>query len=394
MKKEYILLFILALIQFTHIIDFMIIMPLGKQFMELFDISPQQFSFIVSSYAISAFLMGLLSASVIDRFDRKTALLFVYAGFTVGTLACSIAPGYWFFLGARSLAGAFGGILAALIFSIIGDVIPYERRSRATGIVMTAFSAASVAGVPAGIFLAAQFGWRMPFIVIGVLGIIITTLIFIQVPSMKGHLENVSRQYSPIGVYKAILKDNNQLWALLFTVILMMGHFTIIPFIAPYMQFNIGFSDFQVTYIYAIGGALTAFLLPAFGWIADRIGNALVFSVASFLALFSIFAITNLPQVSIPVALLATSSFFIVASGRSVPATTMVTSVVKPENRGSFMSVRSSINQLALGLASALAGMIVIEKDGNLLNYPIVGYIAIGMSSLAILVAWRLKAIS
>jgi DHA1 family inner membrane transport protein len=394
MKNEKLLLFALALVQFTHIVDFMIIMPLGKQFMELFSISPGQFSLIVSSYAISAFVMGLLSAIYIDRVDRKVALLFIYTGFIIGTFACSMASSYGFFLAARCLTGAFGGILAALIFAIIGDTIPYERRSSATGIVMTAFSAASVAGVPAGIYLAASFGWRMTFIVVGIIAVLVLITLYYTVPSMQGHMNTDSKPAKRMEVFTNVLKDRNQLLALLFTVILMLGHFTIIPFIAPYMQFNIGFSDYQVTYIYAIGGTLTAVLLPVFGKIADRYGNALVFTISSLFALFSILAITNLPAVSLVVALCATSSFFIVASGRSVPATTMVTSVVKPEFRGSFMSIRSSVNQLALAMASGIAGLIIIEQEGKLINYPYVGYIAVGMSLLAVVLAWRLKAVS
>ncbi len=380
MKNEKILLLALALVQFTHIVDFMIIMPLGKQFMELFSITPGQFSMIVSSYAVSAFIMGLASALYIDRVDRKVGLLVIYTGFILGTLACSMASNFWFFIAARSFTGAFGGVLAALIFAIIGDSIPYERRSAATGL-----------------FLAASFGWRMTFIVIGILALLVLVVLYLNLPTMKGHIreaDETTPKLKSYHVYLQVLKDRNQLLALLFTVVLMLGHFSIIPFIAPYMQFNIGFSNFEVTYIYAVGGGLTAVLLPVFGRLADRYGNAFIFSLSSVFALLSIYAITNLPPVSMTIALIATSSFFVVASGRSVPATTMVTSVVNPESRGSFMSIRSSVNQLALAMASGIAGLIVVEQDGKLLHYPMVGYIAISMSLFAIFLSWRLKTIS
>jgi predicted MFS family arabinose efflux permease len=175
----------------------------------------------------------------------------------------------------------------------------------------------------------------------------------------------------------------------------MLGHFTIIPFIAPYMQMNVGFEDMEVAYIYAVGGLLTVVLLPLFGKLADRYGRRRIFTYASILALFSIFAITNLEEVSIPMALIVTSSFFVVASGRNVPATTMITSVVKPEHRGSFMSIRQSFNELALFLSSSLAGLIIVEDEmGRLVNYEYVGYFAIFMSIVAIFVARRLKAIA
>ena len=392
MKNEKLLLFILAIIQFAHILDFMIVMPLGKQFMEIFAINPQQFSLIVSSYALSAFLSGLFGAVFIDRFDRKKVLFFLYCGFTIGTLACAAANSYFFFLIARSISGIFGGLLSAVVLSIVGDVIPYKRRSTALGIIMTAFSVASAVGVPTGIYLAAKYSWRMPFIVVGSLSILVIFLIYFVVPSMKGHLENGKGETNPFKILAKIIEDKNQVKALIFGLVLTLGHFSIIPFIAPYMQLNIGFTDFQVTYIYFAGGLFTAVLLPIFGRLADRFGNAFIFTIASGFALFSIFAITNLPPVSILVALAVTSSYFIVSSGRSVPAVSMVTAVVPPESRGSFMSIRGSINQLALGLASLVAGLIVKEQaDHSLINYQYVGYFAIVMSIVAIGLARRLK---
>lgn len=395
MKNEKVLLFILAFIQFSHIVDFMIIMPLGAEFMEIFDINPQQLSLIVSSYALAATVSGLLSALFIDRFDRKKALLVLFAGFTIGTLVCSIAPGYYLFLTARSLTGAFGGILSALILSIIGDVIPFERRSTAMGIVMTAFSVASVVGVPFSLFLAAKYTWQAPFVAIGVLSIFVLILIFLYVPSLTIHLKAGKVQRNPFLVIKNIITDSNQRWALLFTTVLMLGHFTIIPFIAPYMELNVGFSKYDIVLLYTIGGLLTAVLLPIIGKLSDKFGNQLIFAIASFFALFSIYAITNLPAVSIPIALCVTSSFFVVASGRNVPATAMVTSVVKPENRGSFMSVRSSFNEFALFLGAIISGLIIDEKEtGELIHYEIVGYFTILMAISAVLIAYRLKTVS
>ncbi|MCB0570445.1 MAG: MFS transporter, partial [Phaeodactylibacter sp.] len=326
------------------------------------------------------------------RFDRKHALLVSYVGFTAGTFACALSKGFYFFLAARALTGAFGGMLGALVLAIVGDTVPLKRRASAMGIVMTAFSVASVAGVPAGIFLAATFSWRAPFLAVGGIALLLLFLLYIYLPSIRQHLDSGEVQQDPLRVMANIFRDPNQRLALLFTIILMLGHFTIIPFIAPYMQLNIGFSDYQITYIYLVGGTLTVFLLPYFGRLADRYGNARVFTVSSLFALASIFAITNLPAVPIAVALCATSSFFVVASGRNVPATTMVTSVVTPESRGSFMSVRASVNQMGLALSSFIAGLIVTErKDGSLGHYQYVGYIAIAMSLVAIWAARRLK---
>ena len=393
MKNEKLVLFLLAVVQFTHIMDFMIVMPLGAQLMKIFEITPFEFTLIVSAYAIAAFAASLFGAMYIDRYDRKQVLLFVYIGFTVGTLACAIAPSFLFLLFSRALAGAFGGILGALVLAIVADVVPLERRGKAMGIIMTAFSVASVAGVPTGLWLAAQFSsWRMPFIAVVSISVITIFLLIRFVPVLTSHLENGSTRLHPFKVIQNLFSDQNQVSALLFSIILMLGHFTIIPFIAPYMQFNVGFTDYQITYIYLIGGTLTAFLLPFFGKMADQYGHVRIFTISSILALFSIYAITTLPEVSIALALCATSSFFVVASGRNVPATTMVTSVVNPESRASFMSFRASANQGALFISSLIAGAIIgINEDESLVNYEIVGYIAIVMSIVAIIMARKLK---
>jgi predicted MFS family arabinose efflux permease len=392
MKKEPVLLFILAAIQFSHILDFMIIMPLGSQFMRLFDINPQQFSLIVSAYAISAFTMGLLGAGYIDRMDRKTALLVNYTGFALGTLMCAFATSYPLFLAARALTGAFGGLLGALVFSIVSDVVPFERRARAVGIVMTAFSVSSVAGVPLGVYLAAQYSWRAPFLLIAGLAVLLIGVIAFALPPMNRHRVAGVTHQKPLEVLGEIARDGNQVRALLFTVVLMLGHFSIIPFIAPYMQLNIGFSDHQVTYVYLAGGILSVFVLPLTGRLSDLYGSRRVFTFASLLAFLSILTITHLPPVSMVAALLATSSFFVAAGGRTVPAMAMVTSVVSPAKRGGFMSVRASANELGLALASFISGLIVTKNpDGSLGHYPLVGYFAIGMSILAVFLAGRLS---
>lgn len=391
---ERLLLLTLTLVQFTHIVDYMIVMPLGAQLMTIFDITPGQFSLLVSVYATAAFAVSFVAAFFVDRFDRKEVLTVAYAGCTLGTIACALAPSFALFLVARAIAGAFGGLIGAVVLSIVGDAIPFERRATATGAVMMAFSAASVIGVPAGLYLAAQYNWRMPFAAVAGLALLLQVAIWRWVPSMRGHLVARADRPRPLDTLRQLFGDANQVRALLFSIVLMFGHFTIIPFIAPYMQLNVGFSDFELTYIYLVGGSLTVVCLPLFGRVADRFGNVPVFVGASALAIASIWAITHLPPVPIWLALVVTSSYFVVGSGRNVPATTLVTSVVRPEHRGSFMSMRTSFNQLGLALSSLIAGALVAEgPDGTLLHYELAGYFAIAMSIAAVFMARRLRVV-
>ena len=392
MKNERLLLMILAVVQFSHIIDFMMIMPLGAQLMRVFDISPQAFSLIVTSYAITAAVACLISAMFIDRFDRKQVLLWGYIGFTIGTLACAFSTSYYMLLIARSITGIFGGVLSGIVLSIVGDVIPIERRGTAMGFIMMAFSVASVVGVPMGLFLASLYDWSMPFLIVGLIGCMFVFVIYYGVPSIKKHLENGVPSVQSFGVILNILKNTNQRRALFFSLIMMLGHFTIIPFIAPYMTLNIGFSELEISYIYLIGGLCTMITLPFFGRLSDRVGHQRVFMIMCTFTLIPIFMITHLPAVGIPLALVVTSTFFITASGRSVPAVTMITAVVTAKNRGSFMSVRNAVNEVSLGLSSLMAGLIVTENPvtKQLENYNYVGYLAMALSLLAVWLGSRL----
>lgn len=391
MNKEKIIVLLLACINFTHIMDFMIMMPLGPQLMRLFQISPQEFGLIVSTYTLSAGVTGFLAAFFVDRYDRKQILLYAYMGFVVGTFACAFAPTYAFLVIARIVAGAFGGLIGAQVFSIIGDLIPYERRGSAMGSISAAFSIASVVGVPFALYIAAEWTWHAPFVLIASLGALIIPFMISTIPSMRGHIQKDEKQ-RPFAVIEHIMQDKNQQTGLLFGVILMVGHFSIIPFISPYMVANVGFTEKDLTYIYFVGGALTFFSSPLIGKLADKYGKLKIFTIFGVLALFPIFLITNMPRVPVYMALVATAMFFVFASSRFIPANAMITSLVSPQQRGGYMSISASFQQLAAGIASFVAGLVISKSaTGELLYYNYVGYGAILVSVSCIFIAQKLK---
>lgn len=396
-KNELVVLLVLAAAMFTHIMDFMIMMPLSASLMTIFDITPQQFSLLVASYTITAGVTGFLSAFMIDRFDRKNMMLMAYTGFTLGTLACAFAPSFGVLLAARSLAGAFGGLLGALILAIVADVVPLERRAKGIGVVMASFSVASVFGVPFGLFIASRYSWHAPFLFLGILSAVVLVLLFIFLPILRAHLESGEPHKSPMEIIRLIFGNRNPRLGLTFTSMLMLGHFTIIPFLAAYMVGNVGFSVDHLQYIYMVGGALTIFFSPWVGKMADKHGRLKIFTIFGLLAIIPLVLITNLPPVPLWQALVVTGLFFIFSNGRMVPSTTMETALVKPENRGSYMSIRSSVQQLTAGLASYLAGLIITEKPSAfgevkaLVNYQYVGLIAVFFSLVALYISRKLK---
>jgi predicted MFS family arabinose efflux permease len=362
--------------------------------MRTFSINPQEFSILVSAYTFSAGIFGFLGAFFIDKYDRKTAIFVVYLGFTIGTLMCGLSNSFVLLLAARILTGVFGGVLGALVLSIIGDSIPLERRATAMGFVMAAFSVASVLGVPFGLFLATSFNWQMPFLLLAGLGLIVLFLIYRFVPSMTLHLQKVkSTTDNPFTFVLSIGKNSNQLIALGLMVFMMLSQFSYISMLSPFMVSNVGFTEHDLTYIYLLGGAVTIFTSPFVGKLADKYGRAKIFTIGSILMMGPTLYLTSIGQTPLAVVLVVTSLNFIFIGGRMIPGSTMVTAAVLPQNRGSFMSINSSIQQLSSGLGAFLAGMIVYKNpvSGELVNYNYVGYFALAASVIAIILANKLK---
>ncbi len=392
-KRELGILLLLAVVQFTNIMDFMVMMPLGPQLMRLMAMSPAQFSHVVSSYTFAAGFTGILSALFIDRFDRKRALLFVYVGFLVGTLSCALAPGYITLTLARALTGAFGGVLGALTLAILGDLVPLERRGRGMGIIMTSFSLAAVLGVPTGLALANYFSWHAPFFLITGLGLPILIALGLLIPPLGAHLEKAKAEKERLwGLFVNLRRDKAQAFALSLTPTLLLGHFTIIPFMSPYLVSNVGLTEHDLTYTFLLGGSATFFSMPLTGRLVDRFGSAKIFTLTAALTTIPILIITHMSRTALWPTLIISTIFFVIASARMVPAMTMVTEAVTPRWRGGFMSLNGSFQQLSAGLASILAGVIITRgSDGLLLHYHQAGYFAALTSIACIFISRRLR---
>ncbi|MBP9096573.1 MAG: MFS transporter [Ignavibacteria bacterium] len=383
-------MYTLATIQFTAIMDFMIVMPLGPQLMRLFDINPSQFGIIVSSYTFAAGFTGLVGAFFIDRFDRKTALLFNYIGFSIGTILCALAPTYEWLVAARIVTGLFGGVMGALVMSIVGDVVPEFRRATAMGIVMASFSVASIFGVPFGLFLANWAGWHMPFYFLGFMGLIVSGIIYKIVPSVNTHL--TKERPSPVQVLKNVFGSTPQVRALMFMFVLVLGQFSVIPYISPYLVANVGFPESNLTYMYLLGGCATIFTSPFIGRMADKYGKPKIFTIMALLSIIPLITTTHMPHAPVWVVLTFSTLFFVFISGRMVPSMALITSTVPPQHRGSFMSINSSAMQLGSGVASFLSGMVITKAPtGEILNYSFVGYGSVAFTLLAIFLALKIK---
>lgn len=393
-RKEHLILLSLAGIQFTHILDFMIMMPLGPQLLRVLHIDTHEFGLLLSSYTFTAAASGLFAATYVDRFDRRKLMLVLYMLFMLVTLFCGLAPNFATLLAARALAGAFGGILGALVQTMVADIIPFERRGQAMGTVMAAFSLSTVAGVPLGLFLAghvAALGWRAPFSFIVLLSSVFLAIGYRMVPPLVAHLGreksgNVFQQLF------AVAREPNHLRAFAFMSLLMLAGFSVIPYLPVYYTTNVGIAESFITVIYLCGGTATFFTSRLIGGLADRHGKLTIFRWVALLSFVPVLIATHFGIVPSWVVLINSTIFFVLVPGRMIPGMAMITAAAKSEVRGAFMSLNSAVQMMSSGLASLVAGMIITrDAAGQMMHFNLVGYIAVTCGVLAIWLAAHLR---
>lgn len=422
-RRERALLWLLAGLQFTHILDFMMISPLSPQFMRLWGISAQEFGYLVSVYAFAASVAGLAAAFVIDRFERRSALLAMYAGFVVATLACALAAGYWSFFIARALAGVFGGVIGSVVLAIVGDLIPAERRGRAMGVVMSAFPVVSVIGVPAGLYIATHLGWHAPFFALAALSALLWFVLPLVVPRIDGHLqplapaaaatEGVTGASGRSGVAGAasasgargaapprkLLYNFLQLFAvpnhrraLASVFVFTLSGFMVFPFLSAYQVKNVGITEAELVYVFLFSGLATLFTSRLIGWCADRYGMRRVFFLLAFASTVPLVLATHLPRASLAVLIAVTVPFMVLMSGRFIPLMALVTTCVQAPVRGAFMSLSSSVQNLGAGVASLFAGAVIGHTaDGALTRFDMVGIGAVILTFACMLLVRGLR---
>jgi len=374
-RGEWVLIVVLMAVQFTHMVDFVIIMPLGDRLMNELEITPEQFGFIVSTFALAAGLASLLGSLIMDRFDRKAVLLAMYAGFGVSTLFCGLAPTYETLLIARTMAGIFGGLATVSIMAVIGDVFPPEKRGRVMGAITASFGIASIVGIPIGLILSNGYGRGLPFIVLAAFSVVVWLIGYFRMPSVRGHL-SIARS-NPFSELLLAAKNPNHLRAFAFTFFLVIGTFTVASFIATYFKALNGWTEIDLAIIYGIAGLSTLVGMNVIGQLADRMQRLLLFRIFGTAALITGIIITNMPATPLYVAAIAMSAFMVFATGRFVPAQAMIIGVAEPRLRGSFMSLNNATQHLATGIASSVAGFMIGKgEDGKLTGFPMVGLFA------------------
>jgi Arabinose efflux permease len=383
-------IFILAITQFTVILDFMVMSPLGDMLMKSLDLKPSAFGVAVSAYAFSAGLSGLLTAGFADKFDRKKLLLFFYIGFIGGTIFCGLAESYAVLVAARIITGLFGGVIGSISMAIITDLFALQQRGRVMGFIQMGFGASQVLGVPIGIYIATLWKWEAPFWMVAILSIFIAIAIAIYLKPLTAHLALQHDRSAFAHLWHTVSKRDYRI-AFTATALLSIGGFMMMPFGSAFAVNNLGVNYNQLTMLLMVSGVSSLVVMPIIGKLSDKINKFTIFAAASVWMMIICVVYTNLGVTPLLIVMALNIMMMIGIMSRMIPSSALTSAVPEMSDRGAFMSINSSLQQIAGGIAAAVAGMIVTQKSKGspLEHYNTVGYVIVVISIISIILMWR-----
>lgn len=387
-------IFILAVTQFTVILDFMIMSPLGDFMMKSLSMKPAAFGIAVSAYAFSAGLSGLLTAGFADRFDRKKLLVFFYTGFIVGTIFCGLAHNYVELVAARIFTGLFGGVIGSISLAIISDLFTLQQRGRVMGFVQMGFGASQVLGVPIGLYVANRWDWEAAFLLVAAIAIFSAVLLVFKLPSVRAHLELQQDKSAFKHLWHTLRKRDYRI-GFMAMAMLSIGGFMMFPFGSAFAVNNIGVSAEQLPQLFFVSGVSSLVIMPVIGKLSDTVSKLKIFTVACLWMIIMVLVYTNMGISEFWLVVVLNILMMMGIMSRMIPATALVSGVPDMADRGAFMSVNASMQQIAGGVAAVVAGLIVVQehKSAPLKHYDIVGYLVVAITLLSIYVMYRVSKI-
>jgi predicted MFS family arabinose efflux permease len=383
-RYQSLLIALLAFTQFTIILDFVIMSPLGAILMPSLNITPAQFGVAVSAYAFSAGISGILAAGFADRFDRKRLLLFFYVGFTLGTLLCAVAPNYHLLLLGRIVTGLFGGVIGSIVLAITTDLFALHLRGRVMGFVQTAFAASQVLGVPTGLYLANHFSWHVCFYAIVGISIIAISVVALAMQPVDGHLK-LQHDSNPFRHLIATVGERRYTLAFGVTTLLATGGYMLMPFGSAYTVHNLGIDITHLPTIYLVSGLFSIVTGPMVGRAADRFGKYPMFVFGSIVSVIMVLIYTHLGPSSLLTVIIVNVLMFVGIFSRMIPSQALISAIPDASQRGAFSAIGASLQQLSGGLGSMLAAAIISEQaDGTLIHFERIGYVVVATAFVSV----------
>jgi predicted MFS family arabinose efflux permease len=387
-RYQALLIALLAFTQFTIILDFIIMSPLGAILMPSLDITAGQFGVAVSAYAFSAGISGILAAGFADRFDRKRLLLFFYVGFTLGTALCAAAQTYHVLLLGRIVTGLFGGVIGAVVLAIVTDLFPLHLRGRVMGFLQTALAASHVLGIPAGLFLANHWNWHVCFAAIVVVSIAAIAIIALVMEPVDAHLK-LKQDKNPFHHLIATIGQPRYTLAFAVTTLLATGGYMLMPFSSAYTVHNLGIDITHLPTIYLVSGLFSIVTGPLVGRASDAFGKYPTFVFGCAMTVVMVLIYTHLGHVSLATAILVNVLMFVGIFSRMIPSQALMSAIPDASQRGSFSAVSASLQQLSGGLGSVLAGAIIAQApDGSLIHFDRIGYVVVATTIITLVMMY------
>jgi predicted MFS family arabinose efflux permease len=389
---QILVIFLLAITQFTVVLDFMVMSPLGDMLMKSMNLKTSQFGLAVSAYAFSAGISGLLTAGFADKFDRKKLLLFFYIGFIMGTLFCGLAHNYFFLITARIITGLFGGVIGSISMAIVADLFPIQKRGRVMGFMQMGFGASQVLGIPISLYLANAWGWQMPFLMIVALASIVWIIVLFKLKPVTKHLTDKTERNAIMHLWHTLSQKHYRI-GFLSTAILSIGGFMMMPWSSAFAINNLKITQHQLPIIFMVSGVSSLITMPIIGRLSDTKDKFQIFLIASLMMIVMVLIYTNLTPVPFALIILMNIFFMISMMSRMVPAMALTSGLPQMQDRGAFMSVNASLQQIAGGVAAAVGGLIVVQKDkySPLEHYNTLGIVISVLSLISILMVYRVS---
>lgn len=383
---------VIAFIQFTVVLDFMILSPLGDILMKSLDITPSRFAYVVSSYAFSAGISGILAAGFADRFDRKRLLMFFYSGFILGTIMCGMANSFEALLAARIITGLFGGVIASIGMAIITDLFEIRQRGRVMGLTQMAFAASQVLGIPIGLYLATRWNWHVAFFMIVAVAILVGIIMVVRMKPITAHLK-LQSDHSAFQHLINTAKNRSYQIGFMATAMLSIGGFMLMPFGSAFLVNNVGIPQEKIQWVFLFTGISSIIIMPIIGRLSDKVDKFKLFTVGSIWAIVMVIIYTNIGVTPMWLVIALNMLLFMGIMSRMVPSTILATAVPEIKDRGAFMSINSSLQQMAGGLAAVIAGLIVNQqtKTSPIEHYDILGYVVSAVILICIYFLWKVS---
>ncbi len=382
---------ILAFMQFTIVLDFMLLAPLAALVLPALRITPSQFGWVVSAYAFSAGVSGFLAAGFADRFDRKKLLLFFYAGFLAGTLLCGLASSYHWLLIARMVTGVFAGVVGSVSMAIVTDLFALNMRGRVMGVIQTAFAASSVMGVPTALFFSSHWGWNAPFQVLVGVGAAVGTVMYRYLRPVNEHLKQRPDR-SPLHHLVQTISNRLYLQGFASTALLSVGGFMLMPFMSVFMVNNLQLPLASLPFVYMITGVFSLVSGPLIGRASDAFGKFRVFAFGAAMTIVMVLVFTHLAPSPLWLIAMVLALLQIGIFSRMISASALMSALPKPADRGAYMSISASLQQVSGGVAAVIAGLIVAQgASGLLLHFDTLGYVLVCTTLLTLGLIYRIN---